>query len=216
MIRVPQVSDGLHRLTLESYKAYPTVALTIKPVTEPFAQPERRSFLLPVLLALGTLTIAAAVVFHLFPATQVQATHLQTVLHPEDTTFKSNSIVLGQDHTEHILYIASTIRIDNRLRLPITLDDFTLTFTNPDAAQLTAKAFTKPELANIQLTYPALKPLLTAPLLTDTPVTPGQSTQGTLLFALPVPQSMWDQRKSAIIEVALYHQPPVSLTIPKP
>ena len=142
---------------------------------EPFAQPERRSFLLPILLALAALAITAAIVIHLFPATTVHATHLRTQLHSEDTAFKSNSIVLGQNHTEHVLYIASTVRIDNQLRVPITLDDFTLTFTNPDAAQLTAKALTKPELANIQLTYPALKPLIAKPLLlrdTPTPTPP--------------------------------------------
>ena len=183
---------------------------------EPFAQPERRSFLVPILLALTALAIAATVVIHLYPATTVQATHLHTDIHSENTVFESNSIVLGRNHTEHVLYIASTIRVDNQLRVPVTLDDFTLTFTNPDAAQLTAKALTKPELANIELTYPALKPLITTPLLRDTGGQPNHSTQGTLPFALNLPQSMWDQRKSAIIEVALYHQPPITLTIPVP
>lgn len=183
-------------------------------MSEPFAQPERSSVLLPILLALAALALTAAIVIHLFPATSVEGIHLHTELHSEDTIFKSDSIVLGRDRTEHVLYVASTVRIDNHLRLPVTLDDFTLAFTNPDAAQLTAKALTKPELANIELTYPALRPLLSGPLLRDIAIAPGNSAQGTLLFSLNIPQSMWDERKSAVIEIALYHQPPVLVTIP--
>ncbi len=181
---------------------------------EPFAQPEHRSFLLPIALALAVLAVAAALTVHFFPATKIEATHLGTVLHSEDTVFKSNSIVLGPDHAEHVLYIASTVRVENHLRVPITLENFTLTFTDPGEAQLTATSPTRPELANLELTYPALKPLLATPLLPETTLGPAQSAQGTLLFALPIPESMWNQRKSATIQIALYHQPPTTLTIP--
>lgn len=181
---------------------------------EPFAQRERRSFVLPIVLALVALAVTAAIVIHLFPAATVQATHIRTVLLPKDTVFKSQSIVVGMNRTEHVLYIASTISVDNKLRVPITLEDFSLTFTNPDDAQLTAKAVPKADLANLELTYPDLKPLLTNPLATDTSIDPAKSAQGTLLFALNIPPSMWDRRKSAVIQISLYHQPPASVTIP--
>ncbi len=177
-------------------------------------QREPRSFLLPGLLALVALALAAAIAIHFYPATSVNVAHIHTDLLPQDVAFKSDSIVTGVNQTEHVLYIASTIRVDNQLRVPVFLDDFHLTFTNPDGAELTAAASTRPELSNIEVTFPALKPLLATPLLRETAIEPGKSAQGTLLFALNIPQSMWDARKSAIIQVGLYHQPAVYVTIP--
>jgi hypothetical protein len=180
-----------------------------------FASAERRSFLVPILLALAALAAAVAIAIHFFPATTVDLELLHTDLLPTETSFKSQTIVVG-GNTEHTLFIVSTIKVDNQLRVPIFLDNFNLTFANPADAQLTSKAFTKDELANAELSFPALKPLLTAPLLLrDTSIDPGKSAQGAIVFSLPIPKTMWDQRKVASIMVDLYHQHPVYQDIPK-
>ena len=181
-----------------------------------FAQPERRSYLIPILLALAALAAAIVIARHYFPATSVDIEHLHTDLLPTTTVFKAQSQVVGINQTENTLFIASTVKIDNRLRIPIFLDGFDLTFTNLDGAQLTAKGLTKSQLADIEIAFPALKPLLTQPLLRDTTIDPGKSAQGAILYSLPIPKSMWDARKTATITVQLYHYYPLFLDIPKP
>ncbi len=78
---------------------------------------------------------------------------------PPSTIFKADSMVVGQHQTQDVLFVASTIRIDNQLRVPIFLDDFTCTFTNADGAQLHASALTKAELATPSSAFPQLKPI---------------------------------------------------------
>jgi hypothetical protein len=184
-------------------------------VPEPtFAQPERRSFLVPILLALAAIAVAIAIAIHFFPATTVNIDHLHTEVLPTETVFKSPSVV-GVDETNRVLFVASTIRVDNQLRVPIYLDDFEITFTDPDDATLTAKAAQKNDLPDLQTNFPGLKPLLTTPLLRDTEIDPGKSAQGTVVFPLSIPKSTWDTRKSAVIKASIYHQPAVYVTIPK-
>ncbi len=179
-----------------------------------FIQPERRSYLVPILGALAALAAAIAIAIHYFPATTIASRHIHTALLSTQTHFKSQGIVLG-GNTENTLFVATTIELDNQMRVPIFLDGFTLTFSNPDDAQLVAKALTKDELANAELSFPALKPLVTAPLYTETTIDPGHTAQGTLIFSLPIPKSMWDERKRATIKIDVYHQYPVYQDIPK-
>ncbi len=180
-----------------------------------FAQPERRSFAPPILLAL--IVLAAVLVFvHRTTRTSLTATLLHTEILPNTTVYKADSIVLGQQETSYTLFVVSTLRIDNRRAQPISLDDLALTLTDPNGAQLTAQALRPQELANAEVTFPKLKPLITSPLLVrEAPIASNQSAQGTAVFSVALPQSVWDTRKSATIAVTPYHLAPITLTIPK-
>ncbi len=187
----------------------------MKLVPDPtFAQPERRSYLIPILVAIAALAVALVVATHFFPATTVNIAHVHTDVLPTHTVYKTDSTVVGQDPAENILYVAETLTIDNQLRRPIDLDDFTLTFINAQGAQLTQRAVEKADLPNLELSFPALRPLLTQPLLRETSIDPGKQATGTLLFALQVPQQMYDTRQSAVIKVDLYHLNPIYQIIP--
>ena len=179
-----------------------------------FSQPERRSYLIPILVAIAALAVAVALATHFFPATTVHITHVHTALLPTHTVYKSDSTIVGQDPAENILYLAETLTIDNQLRQPIDLDGFTLTLINAQGAQLTQRGVNKQDLANLQITFPALKPLLTQPLYPETSIEPGKQATGTILFALKIPQQMYDTRQSATIKVDLYHLNPIYQTIP--
>ena len=123
--------------------------------------------------------------------------------------------MVGPPETVYTLFVVSTLRIGNRRTQPVSLDDVVLTITDPKGAQVTAQALRPQELANSELSFPKLKPLVTAPLLLrEAPIAPGQSAQGTAVFSIAVPQSVWDTRKSATITVAPYHLDPITLTIP--
>ena len=181
-----------------------------------FTQPERRSYILPLFIAAAILVTALLVASHFLPATSVAVAHVHTDVLATHTVFKADSIVVGRDPAVDILYIAETLTIDNQLRRPVNLDDFTLTFINAQGAQLTQRAVEKSDLPNLQLSFPALKPLLVHPLLRETSIDPGKQATGTILFALQVPQQMYDTRQSATIKVDLYHLNPIYETIPKP
>lgn len=186
-------------------------------MSEPtFSQPERRSFLVPILVAVIALALATAIGIHFFPATTVNIDHVHTDVVDTHTVFASHSNVIGQEQSENVLLIAETLKVDNQLRLAISLDDFNLNLTNPDGHQLTVKALQKGDLENLETSFPQMKPLLTTPLLRDTNLEPGHSAQGTVVFSLPVPKSMWDSRQSGVVKVDLYHQPSLYLTLPKP
>jgi hypothetical protein len=179
-----------------------------------FAQPERRSFLVPVLLALAAIAVAVGLARHFFPATTVNIVHIHTAVLPTETVF-SGSTIVGQHQVERVLFVASKIRIDNQLRQPIYLDGFHITFTNAQGAEETESAFRENELAPAIANYAGLQPLVTQPLLINTVINPNSTAEGTLLFSLRIPKDMWDARQSAIIKVDLYHRPALYLTIPR-
>lgn len=179
-----------------------------------FSQPERRSFLVPILLAVVAIAIAFGVAIHFFPATSVDLVHVHTEVLPIETVFKG-STVIGLSETNHMLFVASTVKVDNQLRVPIYLDDFHITLTDTSGAEMTVSADTPKDLPDLESNYPGIKPLMTTPLIRNTAIDSGKSAQGTLLFALSIPKSVWDTRKSAVIKVDLYHQPPMYVTLPQ-
>ncbi len=184
------------------------------PSTPSFSQSERPSIVLPGLIAVAVLAAAILIAIRLYPATTVHVSVLKTELLAEKTVMTSDSIVVAPRETNYTLFVVTTIKLENRLRTVASFDDASLTLTDPAGAQLTEKALQKNDLPNATLMFPALKPLLATPLLRDTEMSPGQSTQGTLVFSFAVPQSVWETRKSAYLTVALYHQPTQTIPLP--
>ncbi len=170
---------------------------------------------LPILLALAVLAVAAAFATHHLQANSVHAEHIGTRLLPTHTVFQSDSIVVGPATAEDDLFVATTIRLDNKLRVPTTIDTINCTLTTADGGVLTLPAAQKDEIPLTEQSFPALKPLLLQPLLRESTIAPGQSLTGTVLLHFPISQSLWDARKSAVLTIGLYNQPSLTLTIPK-
>ena len=179
-----------------------------------FPQPERRSYLLVGIVAIAAVAAAVFLTSHLFPATKVDVSHVRTAILPTHTVYKSNSIVVGPAQTDDTFFLAETVSVSNGLRMPVSTDDVTLTLVDPQGRQLTTKAFEKSDLTNLELTFPALTPLLQTPLYRDTIIPPGQSRTGTVLFALQVPRTLYDHRKTATVKLDFYHQLSVYETVP--
>jgi len=171
-----------------------------------FAQPARRNLLAPVLLAFLILGIVLALVIAFTPHRTADLTITRTSVYPAHTVFKSDSIIVGNQHAEDDLYVLTTLRIDDRLHLPLFLKDFTATLTTAEGEEITTSATEKQDLDNIYTSFPALKPLSSEPLLRDTMISPGQSAEGMLLLHFPVTQAVWDHRRKAVVNVDLYHQ----------
>jgi len=177
------------------------------PVSEPkFAQPARRNLLAPVLLAFLILGIVLALLLRFTPHRTADLTITRTTIYPTHTVFKSESIVVANERAEDVLYVFTTLRIDDRLRLPLFLKDFTATLTTGEGEEITTSAVEKLDLDNVYTSFPGLKPLASEPLLRDTMISPGESAQGMVLLHFPVTKDVWDHRRTAVLNVDLYHQ----------
>jgi hypothetical protein len=171
-----------------------------------FAQPARRNLLAPVLLAFLILGIVLALLLRFTPHRTADLNIIRTTIYPTHTVFKSDSIVVANQHTDDTLYVLTTLRIDDGLHLPLFLKDFTATLTTGEGEEITTSAVEKLDLDNVYTSFPALKPLASEPLLRDTMISPGQSAEGMILLHFPVTKEVWDHRREAVLNVDLYHQ----------
>jgi hypothetical protein len=171
-----------------------------------FAQSARSNLLAPVLLAFLILGITLALAIRYTPHRTADLTITHTAVYPAHTVFKGDTIVVGHDHAQDDLYVLTTLRIDDHLRLPLFLKDFTATLTTEDGKEFTTSAVEKDDFSNIYTAFPALKPLASDPLLRETMISPGQSAEGMILLHFPVTQDVWDHRRTAVLNVDLYHQ----------
>jgi len=184
------------------------------PVSEPkFAQPARRNLLVPVLLAFLILGIVLALLLRFTPHRTADLTIVRTAIYPTHTVFKSDSIIVANQHTEDALYVLTTLRIDDRLHLPLFLKDFTATLTTAEGEEITTSAIEKLDLENVYTSFPGLRPLASEPLLRETMISPGQSAEGMILLHFPVTKEVWDHRRDAMLNVDLYHQGQQSVLI---
>jgi hypothetical protein len=186
-----------------------------------FAQAERRNFMVPAIIAIVVLAVIGIVVAHFYnpvPPFAADITLTQPVAYlPEHIVFHSDSIVVGhQDPFEDDLYAVANVRVVNRTKAPIHLNDITVVLTAPDGTQTTASAANKKDLPNLYVTFPALKPHASDPILRGTILQPGGHAEGMVLFTFPITQAVWNQRKSAVISLDFINQTPVNVTIPNP
>jgi hypothetical protein len=171
-----------------------------------FAQPARRNLLAPVLLAFLILGIVLALLLRFTPHRTADLTIVRTTIYPTHTVFKSDSIIVANQHTEDALYVLTTLRIDDRLHLPLFLKDFTATLTTGEGEEITTSAVEKLDLENVYTSFPGLRPLASEPLLRDTMISSGQSAEGMILLHFPVTKEVWDHRRTAVLNIDLYHQ----------
>ena len=179
-----------------------------------FSQSESRSTK-PILLAVGALALVAAAVFYFNPHDTAALSVSETTAVPTRTNFKADSIVVGEKPAgQDDLYVLTTIHLADHLRLPITIDTILCTLVTADGHETTASAATREDLPAIFKAFPQLKPLASPALLRETAVKPGTAVDGQVVFHFPITKAVWDTRKSATLEVDLYHQTPQTVLIP--
>lgn len=188
-----------------------------------FAQPTRRNLLLPILL---TVAIAAAVLFALLRFTPHRTADLtvdRSDVYAAHIVFKSDSIVVGQDAAQDDLYAVVQVQLADHLSLPLFVDDITATLTPAPTdpvgnTPIPASAVEHTDLPNLYTSFPQVKKLADAagtPLIRETKIDPGHTTQGFVIFHFPVTQATWDNRQDATLTLTLYHQPPLTVTLPR-
>jgi hypothetical protein len=181
-----------------------------------FAQPARRNLLAPVLIAFVLIGVAIALVVRYTPHKTADVAITETTLYPAHTVFKSDSILVGSERAQDDLYVLATLRIDDRLNLPLFIKDFTATLVTADGEEFHTSATEEHDIPAVFTSFPALEKLASTPLLRETLIAPGQFAEGMVLLHFPVTQAVWNSRKSATLNVDLYHQGPLAIRIPNP
>jgi hypothetical protein len=81
------------------------------------------------------------------PPLAADITLTRVAMLPEHIVFHEDSIVVGhQDPFEDDLYVVANVRVINRLKVPLHLNDITVVLTAPDDTQTTASAANKEDL----------------------------------------------------------------------
>lgn len=182
-----------------------------------FSQSERRNFAVPIVIALVVLGLVFAGIYLYMPHKVADLSVTHTAILPTHTVFATGSKLVGaQQEIQDDLYVVATVRIDNRLHDPLFISDLTGTLNTQDDSAVTTSAIQKGDLNNMTITFPALKPLMSAPLARESEIKPGDHAEGMVLIHFPVTEDIWKQRKSAIVNVEFYHQGTFSVEIPKP
>ena len=184
-----------------------------------FAAPERRSYTVPILLAVAVLALAGFYLYRTTPHTtaDIEITHVDVF--PAHVEFTSESNVVGPKQTEDVLYILATVRITDRLRLPLFLKDFTASLVPSDGSlQPATSAVERSDLLNLYTTFPGVGALArkqtAPPLLRESRIDPGQTVTGFVLLHFPVKPEVWNTRNDFILTVDLYHQASLSVALP--
>ena len=184
-----------------------------------FAAPERRSYTLPILLALVALALAGVFLYRSTPHTtaDVEITHVDVF--PAHVEFATESNVVGPKQTEDVLYLLATVRITDRLRLPLFLKDFTATLVPSDGSlQPATSAVERSDLLNLYSTFPQVGTLArqqtAPPLLRESRIDPGQTVTGFVVLHFPVKPEVWNTRTDFILTIDLYHQASLSVALP--
>jgi hypothetical protein len=181
-----------------------------------FPQQERRSYLVPGLLALVILGLIGGYIYWRVPHRMADAAVTHLAVYPVHTVLSTGSRLVGAgDQAQDDLYVLATIHIDNRLHIPLFLSDFTATYTAADDTVTQTGALEERDFADVFTTFPALKPLAGNALRRESTIDPDGHADGTIILHFPITQVEWDQRKSASISVAFYHQDPLTIPIPK-
>ncbi len=181
-----------------------------------FLQPRSTSIYLPLFVAVTILVAAIFLLIRYTPQSTAGLTITHTATYQARTVFKSDTILVKKDSAQDDLYVVMTLRIDDRLNLPLFLKDLTATLITADGHTLTTNAAEKTDLTPLLTTFPALKPLASPPLLRDTLIARGQSVEGMVLLQFPITQDTWNHRQSATLNVDFYHQGPQTVPIPQP
>ena len=181
-----------------------------------FSQAERRSYLIPALVAFAILAIAAGIFFWRTPIRTVDLSVPHTATLPTHTVFHTDTRLVGaSDAAEDAFYVLATVRIHNNLHVPIFIKDISGTFTAQDGSVVTSSAVEKSDLPNLFVAFPKLKPLASTPLYREATIEPGADGEGMIVLNFPIDQDMWNKRKSATIAIDLYHQGQFTTEIPK-
>jgi hypothetical protein len=189
------------------------------------APPPDNHRLIPMLVIAGIVMTAVCVaVYMLNPRKTAEITVQKTEVFAPHTEFKqtpsSSQIVGAAAASEDDVYLVATLRIQDKLRLPIFLTNTSATMTNEDGSTLEATVVPPLDLPRLEQTFPQIVPLVSAPapppLEFEDAIAAGTTRAGTVVLLFPqTTEKQWRAKKSATLTVHLAHDAaPINVPLP--
>jgi hypothetical protein len=189
------------------------------------APPPDNHRLIPMLVIAAIVMIAVGIaVYMLNPRKTAVITVQKTELFAPHTEFKqtpsSSHIIGAAEVSEDDVYVVATLRIQDKLRLPIFLTNTSATMTKDDGTTLEATVISPLDLPRLEQTFPQIVPLVSAPapppLQFEDAIAAGTIRAGTVVLLFPqTSEKQWRAKKSATLTVRLAHDAaPINVPLP--
>ncbi len=189
------------------------------------APPPDSNRLIPKLVIAGMVMIVIGVaVYMLNPRKTAEITVQKVEIFAPHTELKpvpgASQLIGATAESEDDVYVVATLRITDKLRLPIFLDSVSATMTMDTGSTLEATVVSPLDLSRLEETFPQILPLVSppaaAPLHFEDAVAPGATRVGTVVLLFPQTSAKaWAAKKSAALTVHLAHDAaPINAALP--
>jgi hypothetical protein len=137
-----------------------------------------------------------------------------------EQTPSSSHIIGAAAEAEDDVYIVATVRIEDKLRLPIFLASTSATMITQSGSTLEATVLSPVDLPRLEETFPQIIQLVRSPqpplLKFEDTISAGTSRVGTVVLLFPqISEKDWRAKKSATLTVHLAHDAaPIDVTLP--
>jgi len=158
-----------------------------------------------ILISIVVLAAIAAAIYYFSPRhpTQVRVEKVDVFApHTEVKAAKGGVHILGTpSYGEDNLYVVVHVSIQNKLGLPITLQQPEATLATP-AGVIAATVVSPADVARVEQSFPELTPLAAHPIGTDSPIAPHGTLEGSIvLLYSTLSQTDWQTKKSANLTI---------------
>jgi hypothetical protein len=171
-----------------------------------------------ILISIGVLAAIAAAIYFFSPHTpsaiKVDKVDLFAP-HTETKAAQGTLHLLGTPaFTEDNLYAVVHLSVENKLRLPLFLDTPEATLTTPEGV-VAATVVSPADATRLEQSFPALTPLATNPIGSESQVEPRATLQGSVILLFPtLTESAWKTKKSATLTLNFHHYGPQMIDLP--
>lgn len=185
---------------------------------------ERRSMLVPILLAVLLLAAAGAWFAKVYVHPSVTGSVSATSVYPVHVEYKGPkyqgaATMVASNQTEDALYVVANVTLQNHSDVPLFLSSFHGSFTLEDGSVMQASPIETTDLPRLLKMFPQLKTLVDStgaqPLQREQTVAKDATGRGYLVMYYNIPPGVWEKRKAADVQIEFYHQDPLTLHLPR-
>jgi hypothetical protein len=177
-----------------------------------------------ILFAAAVMIVIGVAVFLLNPRKTAELSVQKVDLFAPHTVMNAEAgggqVIGAAPSSEDDLYVVATLKITDKLRLPIFVDSYAATLTTSSGATLDATIVAGQLLPKVGETFPQILPLVNPPAATpikfDDAIQPGTTKVGSVVLLFPqASEKVWREKKSATLTLTLSHDAaPLTVALP--
>jgi hypothetical protein len=174
------------------------------------------------IIAAIVMVVIGLAIFLFNPWKTAEATLVKTEFYAPPTQVATPDPVMYPGSTpppEDDLYVVTTVKITDKLRLPISPNASAATLITSDGNAVDGRFVAESDIPRLEQEFPALTPMLNdpgaTPIKTGETISPGQTRVGTIVLLFPqVTKAKWDAKKMATLTINFARQKSYDLNLP--